>query len=134
MASSDPAGLPGLDVEAHEGTTIINERCRLETVDGHCVVTVGVVVLAHYVQGDRMAEAYAMVCLVEQGWAQQVEVARAYGCAERTVRRHQRRFEKGGLAALGRRDVRKVRGRCHPISPTRFPRSCLGPPRTPHFL
>ena len=40
--------------------------------------------------------------LVEQGWASQQEVARAFACAARTVRRHQRRFEEGGLAALGR--------------------------------
>jgi len=41
-----------------------------------------------------------MVSLVEQGWADQNDVARAFGCSERTVRRHQRRFEEGGLAAL----------------------------------
>ena len=51
---------------------------------------------------DRMAEAHAMVSLVEQGWASQNEVARAFGCSVRTVRRYQRRFEEGGLAALGR--------------------------------
>ena len=60
------------------------------------------IVLAQYALGDRMAEAYAMVSLVEQGWADQNEVARAFGCSARTVRRHQRRFEDGGLAALGR--------------------------------
>ena len=43
-----------------------------------------------------------MVNLVEQGWASQQEVARAFACAARTVRRHQRRLEEGGLAALGR--------------------------------
>jgi len=43
-----------------------------------------------------------MVSLVDQGWADQKEVARAFGCSPRTVRRHQRRFEEGGLAALGR--------------------------------
>jgi DNA-binding CsgD family transcriptional regulator len=50
-----------------------------------------------------MAEAYALVSLVEQGWADQIEVARAFDCSVRTVRRHQRRFEDGGLAALGHR-------------------------------
>jgi len=48
-----------------------------------------------------MAEANAMVSLVEQGWANQNEVARAFHCSARTVRRDQRRFEDGGLAALG---------------------------------
>ena len=59
------------------------------------------VVLAHYATGDRMAEAHAMVSLVEQGWADQSEVARAFGWSARTVRRDQRRYEDGGLAALG---------------------------------
>ena len=43
-----------------------------------------------------------MVNLVEQGWASQQEVARAFRCSVRTLRRHQQRFEGGGLAALGR--------------------------------
>ena len=41
-----------------------------------------------------MAEAYAMVSLVEQGWANQNDVAQAFGCSARTVRRDQRRFEE----------------------------------------
>src|SRR5438132_1511003 len=48
-----------------------------------------------------MAQAHAMVSLVEQGWANQNDVARAFHCSARTVRRDQRRFEDGGLAALG---------------------------------
>jgi DNA-binding CsgD family transcriptional regulator len=66
------------------------------------VVVVAGVVTAHYGLGDRMAEAHAMVSLVEQGWADQNDVARAFGYSPRTLRRHQRRFEAGGLAALGR--------------------------------
>src|SRR5664279_3723435 len=58
-------------------------------------------VLAQYASSDYMAEAHAMVSLVEQGWANQIEIARAFACSARTVRRHQRRFEAGGLAALG---------------------------------
>jgi transposase len=61
-------------------------------------------VLAQYALADRMAEAHAVVGLVEQGWADQREVARAFDCSARTVRRHQRRFEEGGLAALSRVD------------------------------
>ena len=57
--------------------------------------------LAHYALADRMAEAHAMVSLVEQGWADQNDVARAFGYSARTVRRDQRRYEEGGLAALG---------------------------------
>jgi transposase len=80
----------------------INDRCVIRTHDGHRVVVVSGVVLAQYAVGDRMAEASVMVSLVEQGWADQNDVALGFGCSTRTVRRHQRRFEAGGLAALGR--------------------------------
>jgi transposase len=80
----------------------INARCSLKTCDGRRVVLVAGLPIAHYATGDAMAEAYAMVQLVEQGWADQIDVARAFGRAERSVRRYQRRFEDGGLAALGR--------------------------------
>ena len=88
--------------DGNESTALINARCRLRKSDGHCVVTERNVVVAHYAEGDRMAEAYAVVSLVDHGSATQVEVAAAFGCSERTIRRHQRRFEEGGLAALGR--------------------------------
>jgi transposase len=87
-----------------EGTRVINDRCLLRTEEGHRVVLVAGMVLAQYALADRMAEAHALVSLVEQGWADQVEVARAFLCSARTVRRQQRRFEEGGLAALGRVD------------------------------
>lgn len=81
----------------------INDRCQIRTQDGHRVVMVSGIVLAHYAMADRMAEAHAMVSLVEQGWADQNDVARAFGCSARTLRRDQRRYEEGGLAALGQR-------------------------------
>ena len=84
------------------GTVPINSRCTLRTHDAHRAVLVAGVPIAHYKVGDRMAEAYAIVTLVDQGWADQVEVARAFGCSTRTVRRMQERFEEGGLGALGR--------------------------------
>jgi transposase len=91
------------EVGAPEGTTFVNARCLMRTQDGHRVVMVSGVVMAQYALGDRMAEAHAMVSLVDQGWAEQKEVARAFGCSARSARRHQRRFEEGGLPALGRR-------------------------------
>ena len=84
------------------GSVFINARCQLRMESGYRVVLVGGLPLSHYADGDRMGEAHSMVSLVEQGWAQQNEVARAFDCSERTVRRHQRRFDEGGLAALGR--------------------------------
>lgn len=101
MAGPEQQGLFRND-EQEEGLVVVNERTAVRTQDGHRVVSVAGVVLMHYSVGDRMAEAHAMVSLVEQGWASQVAVAGAFGCEPRTLRRHQRRFEEGGLAALGR--------------------------------
>ena len=92
------------DLGNPDGLRIINERCLFRTQDQHRVVLVSGIVLAQYALSDPMAEAYARVHLVEQGWATQFEVARAFACSTRTVRRDQRRFEEGGLAALGRPD------------------------------
>jgi transposase len=91
------------DLHNPEGTQIINERCMIRTQDEHRVVLVSGIVLAQYALSDQMAEAYARVQLVEQGWATQQDVAGAFQCSARTVRRDQRRFEEGGLAALGHR-------------------------------
>ena len=84
-----------------EGTVVINDRCLIRTQDGHRLVIVSGIVLSQYALDDHMAEAYAMVTLFEQGWADQVDVARAFGCSVRTMWRHHRRFEDGGLPALG---------------------------------
>jgi len=87
---------------APQDAIAINARCLVRTQDGHRVVLVAGLPIAHYAVGDAMAEAHAMVGLIDQGWADQIDVARAFGRDERTVRRYQRRFEDGGLAALGR--------------------------------
>jgi DNA-binding CsgD family transcriptional regulator len=86
------------------GSIVVNDRCMVRTELDNRVVVVSGIVLAQYDVADRMAESYAMVSLVEQGWASQREVARAFRCSVRTVRRHQLRFAAGGLTALGRRD------------------------------
>jgi DNA-binding CsgD family transcriptional regulator len=92
------------DLRNPEGLRVLNERCLVRTQAGHRIVVVSGVTIAHYAVGDALAEAYAMVNLVEQGWAHQDEVARGFDCSARTVRRHQRRFQDGGLAALDRRN------------------------------
>lgn len=84
-----------------EGSRPINDRCLLRTQHGHRIVIVSGIILAHYAVDDRIAEAQARVNLVEQGWADQNDVARAFDCSARTVRRDQRRVDDGGLAALG---------------------------------
>jgi transposase len=85
-----------------DGVRVLNDRCLVRTQAGHRVVMVSGIILAQYAVTDRMAEAHAMISLVEQGWADQIDVARAFDCAARTVRRQQQRFDEGGLAALGR--------------------------------
>ena len=85
------------------GTVVVNERCVVQTRDGFRVVVCAGVPLLHFTVDDRMAQALAVVSLVEQGWATQLEVATAFGLTTRTVRRYQERIARGGLAAFGRR-------------------------------
>jgi transposase len=101
-SQQQPDLFPAQDLCPPSGTIPINARCTLRTKDGDRAVLVAGMPIAHFTAGDRMAEAYAMVTLVEQGWADQVEVARAFGCSTRSLRRMQRRFEEGGLSSLGR--------------------------------
>ncbi len=94
-----------------DGVVVVNERCRIRTLDGHCVVTVAGMTLTQFDECDSLAEMHAMVMLVQQSWAMQKEVAKAFGCSERRVRRLQRRFETGGLSALARSKRSKGRSR-----------------------
>ena len=100
------ANTPGDDlfpeVRNPEGTRVINERCLVLTRDHRRVVLVSGMPIAQYALGDRMSEAHAMVNLVDLGWADQNDVAKAFGYSARTLRRYHERFVEGGLAALGR--------------------------------
>ncbi len=85
-------------------TVVINARCSLRIeVDQRAIVVAGLPV-HHYRAEDAVAEAYAMVFLVESGFAQQTDVARAFGRSVRTVRRFQKRYAHGGMAALSREE------------------------------
>src|ERR1039457_4539809 len=84
-----------------DGAQVINDRCLVRTQEGRRRVIVSGIVLAHYAVGDRIAEAHARVNLVEQRWADQNDVARAFDCSARTVRRDEQRFDDGAMAALG---------------------------------
>lgn len=88
------------EISNSENPRIINHRCLVRTQGGWRVVLVSGIPLAQYEVADQLAEAHAMVSLVEQGWASQIEVARAFGYSDRTVRRYQERWERGGLSAL----------------------------------
>jgi len=84
------------------------------------VIVVAGLPVHHYRAEDAAAKAYAMVLLVEAGFAPQTDVARAFGCSVRTVARNQKRYAQGGMAALGREaGWRKGRRR---ISPKRLRR------------
>lgn len=79
---------------------VFNGRCFLLREEEHRVIVVSGVAAYRYLSGDKVGKAYAMVYLVESGYATQQEVARVYGCSARSVRRYQRRYEEGGMAAL----------------------------------
>lgn len=84
-------------------TRMINVRCCLRSDGERRVVVVAGLPVHHYSSQDAVAEAYAMVFLVEGGFATQAEVARAFACSERTVRRHQQRYADGGMTHLATR-------------------------------
>lgn len=81
----------------------INARCTLRREDEHCVVVVCGLPVHQYSTHDLVARAYSMVFLANASLATQEEIGRAFGCAARTVRRHQQRYASGGMAALATR-------------------------------
>jgi len=95
---------------------VINARCSVRIEADQRVVVVAGLPVHHYRAEDAVAEAYAMVFLVESGFAQQTDVARAFAVSVRTVRRYQERYAHGGMAALGkeegwRRGRRRISGK-----------------------
>ncbi len=95
----------GLSLATSPGsqTVVINARCTLRGEDAQRVVVVAGLPVHHYSANDPVAGAYAMVFLVDSGFATQKEVARAFGRSERTIRRHQQRYADGGMTALATR-------------------------------
>jgi len=83
-------------------TVVINARCALRREGSLQMVSVAGLPMHHWVAGDRLGESYAIVNLLQCGYAQQTEIARAFGCTTRTVRRLQRRYELAGSSGLGR--------------------------------
>ncbi len=92
----------GLPAAPPSDTVVINARCTLRIEEEQRVVVVGGLPVYHYCAADAVAEAYAMVMLVESGFAQQTEVARAFGKSERSVRRYEERYGQAGMGGLGR--------------------------------
>jgi transposase len=94
------------------------DQCALQPSDQaeQRLIVVGGLPVHYYRAEDAVAEAYAMAFLVESGFAQQSDVARAFGWLVGTVRQHQRRYAQGGMAALGREEGWR-RGRRRLIEP-----------------
>ncbi|MEK7371820.1 MAG: helix-turn-helix domain-containing protein, partial [candidate division NC10 bacterium] len=92
-----------LPAPVSSGATVVNGRCTLRAEGEHRVVVVAGLPVHHYSANDAVAEAYALVMLVDGGYATQKEAAVAFGCSERTVRRHQDRYADGGMTALATR-------------------------------
>src|ERR1700740_2707437 len=101
MSTQEALALPS---PAPSNTVVINARCSLRIDADQRVLVVAGLPVHHYRAEDKVAEAYATVFLVESGFAQQSDVARAFGRSVRTVRRHQGRYAQGGMAALGREE------------------------------
>ena len=113
MSTQQALALPS---PAASNTVVINARCSLRIEADQRVIVVAGLPVHHYRAEDAVAEAYAIVFLVESGFAQQTDVARAFARSVRTVRRYQGRYVQGGMAALGReegwrRGRRRISGR-----------------------
>ena len=113
MSTQQALALPS---PAASNTVVINARCSLRIEADQRVIVVAGLPVHHYRAEDVVAEAYAIVFLVESGFAQQTDVARAFARSVRTVRRYQGRYVQGGMAALGReegwrRGRRRISGR-----------------------
>ena len=75
MGAQEALALP---LPPASNTVVINARCSLRIETDQRVIVVAGLPVHHYRQGDAVAEAYAMVFLVDSGFAQQLEVARAF--------------------------------------------------------
>ena len=75
MSAQEALALP---LPAASNTVVINARCTLRIEAGQRVIVVAGLPMHHYRAEDAIAEAYAMVFLVESGFAQQTDVERAF--------------------------------------------------------
>jgi len=101
MSAQQALALP---LPAASNVVVINARCSLRIEADQRVIVVAGLPVHHYRAEDAVAEAYAMVFLVESGFAQQTDVARAFARSVRSVRRYQGRYAQGGMTALGREE------------------------------
>ena len=103
-SSRQPELLPA--PPALSGSTMANPHVCVQTEGNHRAILVHGIVFSRYSTQDRAAEAYAMATLFESGYAGQNHIARWFGYSTRTLRRHQRRLQVGGLRLW--RDLRPM--------------------------
>jgi len=101
MSTQEALALPS---PAPSNTVVINARCSLRIEADQRVIVVAGLPVHHNRAEDAIAEAYAMVFLVESGFAQQTDVARAFARSVRSIRRYQERYADGGMTGLGREE------------------------------
>jgi hypothetical protein len=101
MSSQEALALP---VPAPSNIAVINARCTVRAEGDQRVILVNGLPVHHYCADDEVAEAYAMVFLIDSGYAQQADVARAFSRSVRTVRRYQERYAEGWWRSVERKD------------------------------
>ena len=77
--------LPLKHAEATPCTIHINGRCNYREEGELRVIFANGIPLFHYALGDKAANQYAMIHLVESGLANQQEVAAAFNCSRLTI-------------------------------------------------
>src|SRR5262247_3449326 len=105
MSTQQALALPS---PAPSNSIVINARCSLRTEADQRVIVVTGLPVHHYRAEDEVAEAYAMVFLVNSGFAPQMDVARAFAVSVRTIRRYQERYADGGVASRPTTDLRET--------------------------
>ncbi len=129
MSTQQALALPSLPPS---NAVVINPRCSLRIEADQRVIVVAGLPMHHYRVEDAVAEAYAMVFLVESGFAQQTDVARAFSQSVRTIRRTKSAVPLAGWQrSVARKGVRPHRASGLP-SPPRRPNA--SPPQLPPRL
>jgi len=109
---------PELDLRiiSDPSTVQINGKCMLKKRGDKFAVYITGLPVYTWKSGDKAAEAYAMVSLVNNAYAKQSAVARAFGISERTLRRKQSDYESGGMEGLRSSDGRPRGSKAEPQS------------------
>ena len=97
-----------LDLEPKSDSTFkwINGVCSFSDDDSMRSVRIYDKILFHYVKADQESEKLAVVYLFREGWAQQQELAEAFGYGSSTIRTWRQRIERDGIAGLSRKKRR----------------------------